>query len=90
MTSAEPEGLATWAIPKITPRGRANRCAGRDQDSLRNVRLGELETARQQTLTSVARIGAIQNRLERLSGDLQDAVIELEEVLSDKIDADFA
>jgi len=61
-----------------------------DQASLRDVRLAELESAREQTLMSVARFGAIQNRLERLSGDLQDAAIEFQELLSDKIDADFA
>jgi len=49
-----------------------------------------LETAREQSLASIARIGAIDNRLERITSDLEDAVLEYQEVLSDKIDADFA
>ena len=61
-----------------------------DQASLRNVRLAELETGREQTLTAVAQIGAIQNRLERVSNDLQDFNIGFQELLSEKIDADFA
>lgn len=61
-----------------------------DQNSLRTVRLAELETAREQTLLAVSKIGAIQNRHERVSSDLQDFVIQLQIVLSEKIDADFA
>ena len=61
-----------------------------DQASLQIVRLAELEAGREQTLMAVAQIGAIQNRLERVSNDLQDFNIEFQELLSDKIDADFA
>jgi len=61
-----------------------------DQDSLRTTRLDELETAQEQTLFGVAKIGAIQNRVERVSGDLQDYNIQLEILLSDKLDADYA
>lgn len=61
-----------------------------DQASLRSVRLGELELAREQILASVARIGAIENRLNRLTDNLEDSAIEFEELLSDTIDADFA
>jgi flagellar hook-associated protein 3 FlgL len=61
-----------------------------DQASLRGVRLAELETGREQTLMAVARIGALQNRLDRVLSDLQDFNIGFQELLSDKIDADFA
>lgn len=61
-----------------------------DQASLQIVRLAELEASREQTLMAVAQIGAIQNRLERVSNDLQDFNIDFQELLSDKIDADFA
>ncbi len=61
-----------------------------DQASLRNVRLGELEAGREQTLTAVAQIGAVQNRLDRVLNGLQDFNIGFQELLSDKIDADFA
>lgn len=61
-----------------------------DQASLRNVRLAELETGREQTLTAVAQIGAIQNRLDRVINGLQDFNIDFQELLSIKIDADFA
>ena len=61
-----------------------------DQASLRGLRLGELETAREQSLASIARIGAIDNRLDNITVDLEDAVLEFQEVLSDRIDADFA
>ena len=61
-----------------------------DQDSLRGVRLDELDSAMDQTLFAVAKIGAIQNRLERVSSDLQDFNIQLQILLSNKIDADYA
>ncbi len=61
-----------------------------DQASLRGVRLAELETGREQTLMAVAQIGALQNRLDRVLSDLQDFNIGFQELLSDKIDADFA
>ena len=61
-----------------------------DQASLQSVRLAELETGRVQTLMAVAQIGALQNRLDRVLSDLQDFNIGFQELLSDKIDADFA
>ncbi len=61
-----------------------------DQANLRNVRLDELRTSIEQVLFSVAQVGATENRLERVSNNLQDFNIQLEELLSDKIDADFA
>ena len=38
----------------------------------------------------MAQIGAVQNRLERLQSNLADFNIDFQELLSDKIDADFA
>lgn len=61
-----------------------------DQASLRTVRLTEIQAGLDQILFSVARVGAVQNRLEDVSNNLQDANIQLRDLLSDKIDADFA
>lgn len=61
-----------------------------DQDNLRNVRLDEIRTGIEQTLFAVAQVGATENRLERVSNNLQDFNIQLKELLSDKVDADFA
>jgi flagellar hook-associated protein 3 FlgL len=59
-------------------------------DDLQNARLDELKTVQDQLLESLARVGAIQNRLERLSANHEDFVLHLQTVLSDAIDADFA
>lgn len=61
-----------------------------DQANLRNVRLAELETGREQLLGAVAQVGAVQNRLDRVLNNLQDFNIDFQELLSEKIDADFA
>ena len=61
-----------------------------DQANLRNVRLAELETGREQLLGAVAKVGAVQNRLDRVLNNLQDFNIDFQELLSEKIDADFA
>lgn len=61
-----------------------------DQASLRNVRLADIATGREQLLSSVAQIGAVQNRLERLQSNLADFNTDFQELLSEKIDADFA
>ncbi len=61
-----------------------------DQASLRNVRIDELRSGLDQVLFNVARIGAVQNRLEDVSNNLQDGNIQLRDLLSDKIDADYA
>ncbi|MBN2307529.1 MAG: flagellar hook-associated protein FlgL [Candidatus Hydrogenedentes bacterium] len=68
---------------------RDNLLAG-DQTSLQNDRLEELEDARQQIGQVQARVGAVQNRVERVSSDLEDYNLQLEELLSDSVDADFA
>ena len=61
-----------------------------DQASLRDVRLAEIATGREQLLGAVAQIGAVQNRLERLLSNLADFNTDFQELLSEKIDADFA
>jgi flagellar hook-associated protein 3 FlgL len=61
-----------------------------DQANLRTVRIDDLRAAIDQALFSVARIGATQNRLEAVSNNLQEANLQLRDLLSDKIDADFA
>lgn len=61
-----------------------------DQDSLQASRLGQLESALGQMLEALARVGAVENRADTLANDTQDFVLNLEEVLSDAIDADYA
>jgi len=61
-----------------------------EQSQLQNERLSELKTAQDQILSSVARVGAIQNRLDGLKEDLETYVDQLNETLSDNIDADYA
>lgn len=61
-----------------------------DQADLQNIRLDQLQDALDQSLFGIARVGAVQNRLERVSNNLQDTDLSLQELLSDKIHADFA
>ncbi len=68
---------------------RDNLRAG-DQTSLQNQRLAELPVARNQLLVSMAKIGSIQNRLEQVSGDTDNAIQQLRSALSDNIDGDYA
>ena len=68
---------------------RDNLLAG-NLDDLQNARLTELDAVQDQLLQSTARVGAVQNRLERLSSDHEDFVLQLRTVLSDSIDADYA
>jgi flagellar hook-associated protein 3 FlgL len=68
---------------------RDNLLAG-NLDELQNARLTELDAVQDQLLQSTARVGAVQNRLERLSSDHEDFVLQLRTVLSDSIDADYA
>jgi flagellar hook-associated protein 3 FlgL len=60
-----------------------------DQADLQNTRLPELDAAQNQLLRALARIGGVQNRLERSEQDLEDFNQQLETVLSDSVDADF-
>ncbi|MDZ4858825.1 MAG: flagellar hook-associated protein FlgL [Candidatus Hydrogenedentes bacterium] len=61
-----------------------------DQASLQNARIGQLETLRNQIGQGISRVGAVQNRLEAAAGELEDFQLQLQQVLSDSIDADFA
>lgn len=61
-----------------------------DLDSLQQVRLGELDVSEDQLLNALARVGAIQNRLERNTVNTEDVNFQLQELLSDTVDADFA
>jgi flagellar hook-associated protein 3 FlgL len=61
-----------------------------DQDNLRDTRLAELKLAQDQSLLSLAKIGATQNRLEGILNNAHDFMLSLEEQLSNKVDADFA
>lgn len=54
------------------------------------TRLTELGTAQDQVLISTARVGATQNRVERVEANLEDINLQLLEVIADNIDADFA
>ena len=63
--------------------------AGNTAD-LSNVRLAEIRVAEDQLLNSLARVGATQNRLERVDNDTRDFNFQLQETLSNTIDADFA
>lgn len=68
---------------------RDNLLAG-DQGSLQNARLAELETVRQQLGQGIARVGAVQNRFTASEAELEDFQLQLQQLLSDSIDADFA
>lgn len=57
---------------------------------LSNARLAEIGTAEAQLLNSLARTGATQNRLERIDDDTRDFNFQLQETLSNTLDADFA
>ena len=60
-----------------------------DQASLQD-RLAELRELQDQVLMAEARVGATQNRLERLTTNIEDQIQQLRETLSDNIDADYA
>ncbi|HRI86897.1 MAG TPA: flagellar hook-associated protein FlgL [Candidatus Hydrogenedentes bacterium] len=68
---------------------RDNMLAG-DQASLQNARIAELETIRNQIGQGIARIGAVQNRFSAAEAELEDFQLQLQQLLSDSIDADFA
>jgi len=55
-----------------------------------NTSLEDLDTAQEQLLVEVSRVGALQSRLERSDANLRTVSIQLEQVISDNIDADFA
>lgn len=68
---------------------RDNLRAG-DQNSIRDLRLAELDQISDQAMGALARIGAKQNRLERLTTEFEDFILQYEEQMSNQVDADFA
>lgn len=68
---------------------RDNLRAG-DRASIRDFRIGELDVGQDQLLSSLSRVGSLQNRLDRLQQNIDDGIVRLQELLSDTIDADFA
>lgn len=61
-----------------------------NQADLQNVRLDQLQDSLDQTLFGIARVGAVQNRLDRVANNLEDRNLSLEGLLSDKINADYS
>jgi flagellar hook-associated protein 3 FlgL len=55
-----------------------------------NTSLEEFDIAQEQLLVEVSRVGALQSRLERSDANLRTVSVQLEQVISDNIDADFA
>ena len=68
---------------------RDNLRAG-DSGALGTVRLDEMETVRDQLTSALARVGSIQNRLDRSVEELEQFTFQLQTQLSDAIDADYA
>ena len=68
---------------------RDNLRAG-DTSALGTVRLDEMETVRDQLTSALARVGSIQNRLDRSVEELEQFTFQLQTQLSDAIDADYA
>jgi flagellar hook-associated protein 3 FlgL len=67
------------------------------RDDLRAGNVGAIDTAldnlglaEDQLLLSTARVGALQNRFEAVDANLREISVQLEQVISDNIDADFA
>ena len=60
-----------------------------DQAAIQGELLGTLDSAMDQLELSMARVGAVQNRLERSTTSIEDFNVELETLLSDSIDADY-
>ena len=69
--------------------GRDNLRAG-DQTALQSLRLPEMETVQEQLVSSLARMGSIQNRLERSADEFEDFNLQVQTQWSNTIDADFA
>lgn len=68
---------------------RDNLRAG-DQAALGSLRLPEMETVQEQLVSSLARVGSVQNRLERTTEEYENFNLQLEIHRSDMVDADFA
>jgi flagellar hook-associated protein 3 FlgL len=68
---------------------RDNMRAG-DQNAVRTAGLPAIEDGLNQALFSVARVSSIQNRVDRVKSTTESQNVELQQQLSDTIDADFA
>lgn len=68
---------------------RDNLRAG-NTEAIRTTNLTEVADATQQLLRSQARIGAVQNRLERASADIEEFIFQYKSLLSDTIEGDYA
>ncbi|MFP6583330.1 MAG: flagellar hook-associated protein FlgL [Candidatus Hydrogenedentota bacterium] len=61
-----------------------------DQDNLRNVRFGELDVSQDQISRELTKIGAVENRVLEIIISTEDLILNLQEELSDRVDADYA
>src|SRR5690606_23556646 len=61
-----------------------------NQANIQNARIAEINDGKSQFLQSLARIGAVENRLNGVPEDIETFNIAYETLLSDKIDADYA
>lgn len=61
-----------------------------DQATIQNDIISDIETVADQFNASLSRVGAIENRLERLENDTDQFNFQLEEQRSNVLDADFA
>ncbi len=61
-----------------------------NQANIQNARIAEINDGKSQFLQSLARIGAVENRLNGVREDIETFNIAYETLLSDKIDADYA
>jgi len=68
---------------------RDNLRAG-NTEAIRSTNLTEVADATQQLLRSQARVGAVQNRLERASADIEEFIFQYKSLLSDTIEGDYA
>lgn len=61
-----------------------------NQTNIQAVRLDELSSALDDILLSESRLGAVENSFNRIDSNTQDFIVQLQGLLSEKIDADFA
>ncbi|MBI2423470.1 MAG: flagellar hook-associated protein FlgL [Candidatus Hydrogenedentes bacterium] len=54
-----------------------------------DARLAELDRGQSQVLVATARVGAIENRIERIQASHEQLIVQFQTVVSDNIDADF-
>lgn len=60
-----------------------------DQTAIQDTLLANVDAGTKQLLVSLARVGAVQNRIDQSSADIEDYNVGLETLLSDTIDADY-